>query len=724
MKNRLRRPAAAALAAVMLLLSACGGGGDSGSSGLEFDSSYPGKVNETVGSDSKWISSSIDGAIDGAVSVSEKDDFYTAVNKDWILEQTVTEDEPSVWFAEDGTEIVKQRKIDILSGKVSTAKSFEGIDSDELAHDQELVQRFSAAAADWDKRNALGAEPMRKYIEAIEAISTLDEMTAYLCDISGSNFTGECFLGIGVFTGMVDQFNHRILLSPNDSYLLENASAYKNIGLMDMAMRDISSELVSKLLRDLGYGEADTDRLLRKTYELEGRLADHDDTLTAGVALYDKVKEAYTLDDLKAYCGDFPIAGILSSRRMDGAEEYRVMSESYLRFLGRLYTEANLPAMKAFLITHTLKAAAPLLTRTDYEKYAEIEGKSKKDSENDGTGIEGAENNDEWDIVLNDFVARYMSGALDIVYVAQYCSPEQKAQVKELIESIIEAYRGMIDEEEWMSLAAKEATIEKLDYMTVRAIYPDVFETYGELIFGDEDSLPEMVQKINCDNIYYAAERIDMPVDKSRWDMDEYSTTVVNACYMPTDNSINITAGIIVDERVFSTEQTPEQRLATLGTIVGHEITHAFDTTGCQYDKYGVQNKWWDIDDMTSFQLRTTQLVNYYSALLPYPYGQTLNGFSLSGEAIADMGGMKATLRIAKGIKDFDYDLYFRSYAELWKMKTTFEYAERLAKNDVHPLNYLRVNVTVMQFDEFYDTYSVSEGDGMYMAADKRIAVW
>ena len=43
---------------------------------------------------------------------------------------------------------------------------------------------------------------------------------------------------------------------------------------------------------------------------------------------------------------------------------------------------------------------------------------------------------------------------------------------------------------------------------------------------------------------------------------------------------------------------------------------------------------------------------------------------------------------------------------------------------DQHPLNYLRTNVTVAQFDEFCNTYDLHEGNGMYIAPEDRITVW
>ena len=85
---------------------------------------------------------------------------------------------------------------------------------------------------------------------------------------------------------------------------------------------------------------------------------------------------------------------------------------------------------------------------------------------------------------------------------------------------------------------------------------------------------------------------------------------------------------------------------------------------------------------------------------------------------------VKCMLLLAEEEEDFDYDAFFRAYASLWKGIYSREYCEQSAYQDSHPIDYLRVNVTLMQQPEFYETYDIKEGDGMYMAEEDRIAVW
>lgn len=102
-------------------------------------------------------------------------------------------------------------------------------------------------------------------------------------------------------------------------------------------------------------------------------------------------------------------------------------------------------------------------------------------------------------------------------------------------------------------------------------------------------------------------------------------------------------------------------------------------------------------------------------------YPAAVSGERCKGEACADMGGMAVMLHLAKEDPDFDYAAFFNAYAGEWASNMTPEYAYYSASYDVHPLDYLRVNVTVAQFEEFYEAFGVQEGDGMYIAPEDRV---
>ena len=147
-----------------------------------------------------------------------------------------------------------------------------------------------------------------------------------------------------------------------------------------------------------------------------------------------------------------------------------------------------------------------------------------------------------------------------------------------------------------------------------------------------------------------------------------------------------------------------EELLGGIGMIVGHEITHGFDANGVRYDKYGIENTWLPEDDQQAFADKTAYVSLFYASLKPFSGSGNINGDMVQTEATADMGGIRSGLYVASKKENFDYDLYFRSFASLWATQNSID-KERYAINyDVHPLPFLRVNVAVSQFDEFVQT--------------------
>jgi putative endopeptidase len=193
----------------------------------------------------------------------------------------------------------------------------------------------------------------------------------------------------------------------------------------------------------------------------------------------------------------------------------------------------------------------------------------------------------------------------------------------------------------------------------------------------------------------------------------------VNAFYSPTTNEFVILNGLLSGGFV---SEEKEVTYARVGTVIGHEISHAFDSSGAYYDEYGryKQTGWWEKDDMKEFKNRVSKLRKFWNNINLY-VGRDVNGSQIDGEATADMGGVAVMLKLAKKIKNFDYDTFFRAYASLWKE----EYSDLSGiDQDSHPYAYLRCNVTLAQFDEFVKTYHLKSGDGMYIPKDERVKIW
>ncbi|MBQ4242820.1 MAG: M13 family peptidase, partial [Lachnospiraceae bacterium] len=191
----------------------------------------------------------------------------------------------------------------------------------------------------------------------------------------------------------------------------------------------------------------------------------------------------------------------------------------------------------------------------------------------------------------------------------------------------------------------------------------------------------------------------------------------------PTENTIYIFLGAL-EEPFYSEDMSDEELYASIGGFwVGHEISHSFDSNGSRFDAEGNIRDWWNSEDNDEFRRRIDKLDAYLDNVKPFG-DYTIKGKNIDVEMLADITGVQCALRMAEKEEDFDYDAFFRKYASLNVSMTGYTEELALLLQDGHPLDYLRTNVCVQQFDEFYDTYGVKDGDTMYLAPDDRLTVW
>ena len=309
------------------------------------------------------------------------------------------------------------------------------------------------------------------------------------------------------------------------------------------------------------------------------------------------------------------------------------------------------------------------------------------------------------------------------LYTETYLHEEDKERITELVNEVKEAYHGILNDADFLSDETREKAIEKLDAIEPRVLYPDSWEKYeykGLDFKGPEEggTLWEALQAIEDYQLRKEVEEFSEPVDKKIWTA---TPQTFNCGYEPLTNSIYI-LGAYARGDIYNSEMSDEEVLAKLGVSIGHEISHAFDRTGAQFDKDGNMKNWWTKEDKEEFKKRNARLAEYYNAIHPWE-GQNLKGSIMTGEACADMAGMKVALRIASEKKNFDYDKFFRAFADLWLAKENLLAVQAGIENE-HPLNYLRINCTLQQYDEFLDFYGITEGDNMYLAPEERVNIW
>ena len=208
------------------------------------------------------------------------------------------------------------------------------------------------------------------------------------------------------------------------------------------------------------------------------------------------------------------------------------------------------------------------------------------------------------------------------------------------------------------------------------------------------------------------------PVDRSEWPLSAHT---VNAMYAPTSNSINFPAAIL-QAPYYSTEQSISANYGGIGAVIAHEISHAFDPNGSKFDENGSLANWWTQEDLETFSALSQAMVEEFDGLSCD--GATVNGLLTVTENVADAGGLSCSLEALKQEEGADLEAFFTNWATIWRSKSTPEYAAMAATMDVHAPSKLRANIQLQNIDEFYTTFGITEGDGMYRAPEDRVSIW
>ncbi len=324
---------------------------------------------------------------------------------------------------------------------------------------------------------------------------------------------------------------------------------------------------------------------------------------------------------------------------------------------------------------------------------------------------------------IEKFAYKLASGAysepVGLYYGLKYFGEEAKKDITEIVYQIIETYQSRIKNNDILEEVTKEKAILKLSKIGVKMGYPDkVQEIYSKLVFNEEDSLFDIMHELERIQILDNLEKLHKPTNPEKWQMPGH---MVNACYDPFVNDITFPAAIL-QPPFYSIKQTRSENLGGIGAVIGHEISHAFDSNGAKCDENGNINNWWTKEDNKRFNAKIKKMIKQFDGI-ELPWGK-VNGKFIVSENMADNGGMAVTLEIMGKTEGASYEEYFKNWAKVWCLKAKPEYLQLLINLDVHGPSILRANIPPRNFSEWYETFNVKKTDQMYIAPSKRIVIW
>ncbi len=291
-----------------------------------------------------------------------------------------------------------------------------------------------------------------------------------------------------------------------------------------------------------------------------------------------------------------------------------------------------------------------------------------------------------------------------------------------MVVKMIGVYEKRLQNNDWLSESTKEKAIIKLKALGIHVGYPDkinpLFSKFKVTTKEDGGTLFENTEKINRLIAEDNMNKWHKPVDRSLWGM---SANMVNAYYSPTENQIVFPAAIL-QAPFYSLKQSSSENFGGIGAVMAHEISHAFDNNGSNFDEHGNLANWWTKEDHEYFGKLAENMIKEFDGI--EFAGQKVNGKLTVSENIADAGGLSCAEEAAKGEDDCNLREFFINWARIWRNKSTEQIKQLLLSIDVHAPSELRATVQVKNLDDFYTTFNVTEKDKMYLKPADRVQIW
>jgi putative endopeptidase len=631
------------------------------------------------------------------------DDFAAYVNGTWVKNTEIPADKSSYGIGyilhEESEDNVKK----IIEG--SASGDFE------KGSDEQKVGDLYKSYMDTETRDKLGASPLQKDFEKVDAINNYDDLAAYFAYANKYGFSVP--LSLFVYQDLKNPTIYTVytwqagLGLPDREYYLKDDERSKEIKIKYV-------EHIAKMF-DLA-GLSNSKESSEVVMALETKLAEkhmEKEKTRDLVSLYNM----FPVDTLSNIMPHFNWTAYLEEAGMKDEKNLGVLMLDYTKALDNIITSTDLDVWKTYLKWGILNENASRLSKGIDDQNFNFYSKELR-----GT----PEQRPLWRRGVST-VNGTLGEVVGKVYVKKHFPPEAKERMETLVANLLKAYEQSIKELDWMSADTKKEALDKLGKFTPKIGYPDKWKSYDIDIAADD--LFGNLQRATLMEYNRELAKLGQPIDKTEWGM---TPQTVNAYYNATLNEIVFPAAIL-QPPFFDMNAEDAVNYGSIGAVIGHEIGHGFDDSGSTFDGDGVMRNWWTEEDKEEFKKRTSELVAQYDAFEALP-DLNVNGKFTLGENIGDLGGLTIALKAYKialnGKESPVMDSFtgeqrvFIGYAQSWRSKMRDEALRVQINTDPHSPATFRVNGVVRNIPEFYTAFNVQESDSLYLATDKRVKIW
>lgn len=412
-------------------------------------------------------------------------------------------------------------------------------------------------------------------------------------------------------------------------------------------------------------------------------------------------------------------AGFSLTPTMWANKEFIIMSTSWLQYVNKLFKTLTLTQWKLWLAGNLILHSLPILPPPFDDLHFELFGKRLRGQ---------TEKIPQKNLALL-LCQQWLPVQLGKVFEDCCLDKENTRMARKMANSIQDATIRRINKATWLDPATRRKAVSKVKHVYFGIGIPEAWpDTYEPTLV--RDNLLKNILMLGEARTMNDLEATKHPLAIRSWDDPTFA---VNAYYYNEGNRLLIPGGIIrypfIDKN-----KSDGWNYGGLGAAIGHELTHAFDVEGKEYNEKGDASQWWLPADNRAYNKITKNIVTLFNET-PYK-GHVVNGTLTLSENIADLGGLTVAMealqdamnrngrRMSEEEKKQEYIDFFTSYAVSWRIKEKREASLQGLIVDRHAPPQMRVNLVVSQLQEWYIAFDVKEGDELYVPPEQRISIF
>lgn len=642
-------------------------------------------------------------------NIDPRQDFYRFAAGGWLKRTEIAPSDPDVGGF---TQLAQQldRQLLALIAEASTAAGAP------KGSPRQQVGDFYKAAMDLERRRALGLSPIAADLKQVAQSKGTPADYGSSSGLLQDRYGSSPLINALAMPDAKDSSTYVLVLAPG-AQMLEQDEYAKPEG---QRLREIYRQYMVSLLNGAGDSVDEAGNHAARILALESRMA-------AAMMTPLQMREPantynmMTLAQAQALVPALDLRAFLKAQDIPVPERVQVLDINALKALQRLLTEQPVEDIR-LLMRWTVLASRAWALGSPYSSLEEEFSRLRK-----GLSTPPAPER-----VVTQQIAAQLYHPLSQLYVQTNFPDSTRREITEMVGHLKDEFADRLKRNTWLDEPTRKAALEKLRKIDIQVGYPNKWVDFSALDIRPDDHFGN-VQRAARFAFQREIAQIGKPVLGNRFAVATKTTPIaVNSAYNFTTNTIDITAAIL-QPPFYKPGADVAVNYCAIGAVIGHEITHGFDSLGRQYDPNGNLRNWWTPEADRQFKQRTDVLIDQYNRYEILP-GLMHNGVMTVTENTADLGGITlahAALGryLAKNpmpkVDGLTADQRcFVAWTQMWAFKARSERLRYLVSVDVHAIASVRAVAPLLHLDAFHKAFGTRPGDAMWREPQKRVVIW